>query len=116
MAGKKSRKAAVSESDSDSGPDDRNPPANAAKKQKTDEEGKPKKNEAGEYVFELSKMRNVSVKEFKGRVLVNIREFYEDKNSGELRPGKKGIALSADQWNRLKEHMNDIDAAIKECA
>lgn len=51
-----------------------------------------------------------------GRVFVNIREYYEDANSGERRPGKKGIALSVDQWERLKEHMEDIDKAIKEKA
>lgn len=49
-----------------------------------------------------------------GRVFVNIREYYEDASTGEQRPGKKGIALSVEQWNRLKEHMDDIDKVIKE--
>ncbi|CAM9129993.1 unnamed protein product [Choristocarpus tenellus] len=30
--------------------------------------------------------------------LVDIREFYEDRASGELKPGKKGISLQAAQW------------------
>ena len=49
-------------------------------------------------------------------MFVNIREYYLDKNSGEMRPGNKGIALNVEQWNRLKEHVEDIDAAVKECS
>lgn len=69
---------------------------------------------------------------FKGNVLVNIREFYTDKNSGEERPGNKGIALtkgkvssrvaimlysiqliipgglhSTEQWRALKEQVSN---------
>ena len=65
MPGKKSRKA--EDSDSDSGPDDRNPPQNAAKKQKTSSSSNLQKNDEGGYTFELSKMRQVNVKDFKGK-------------------------------------------------
>ena len=34
-------------------------------------------------------MRFASVSEFKGKKLVNIREYYQDA-SGDLKPGKKG--------------------------
>jgi len=110
-------KKEVSSSDSDSGPEDKNPAPE--KKQKVSKSSGAKsgggleKNDAGEYVFELSKMRQVSVKDFKGRVYVNIREYYQHE-SGEMRPGKKGIALSVEQWNKFKEHFDDIDKAVKE--
>ena len=32
---------------------------------------------------------------------MNIREFYEDRSTGEEKPGNKGIALNVDQWNSL---------------
>jgi hypothetical protein len=35
-------------------------------------------------------MRYVNVTEFKGKKLVNIREFYNDA-SGDMKPGKKGM-------------------------
>ncbi len=38
----------------------------------------------------MSAKRFVSVSNFKGKMLVNIREYYEDKESGETRPGRKG--------------------------
>lgn len=47
-----------------------------------------------------------------GKLYVNIREYYEDKASGDLKPGAKGIALTIDQFNSLKSQINEIDAAI----
>jgi hypothetical protein len=55
--------------------------------------------------------RKATVGMFKGRTIINIREYYEDK-CGDEKPGSKGIALTPEQWNALKEHMAGIDAAI----
>ncbi|XP_074707467.1 activated RNA polymerase II transcriptional coactivator p15-like [Strix uralensis] len=65
-----------------------------------------------EGMFQIGKMRYVRVSCFKGKVLVDIREFYADKE-GSMKPGRKGIALSAEQWNQLKEIVPEIDAAVK---
>ena len=62
--------------------------------------------------FFLGKMKYVSVRSFKNMILVDIREYYE--KDGELRPGKKGISLHAEQWNLLKENMEEIDQKIQE--
>lgn len=56
-------------------------------------------------------MRFVNLSEFKGKWYVNIREYYNA--DGELRPGKKGIMLTMEQWQKLKEHISDIDEDIK---
>jgi hypothetical protein len=45
--------------------------------------------------------RKVTVSAFKGQTLINIREFYNDKTTGEEKPGNKGIALTLDQWKLL---------------
>ncbi|KAK3098143.1 hypothetical protein FSP39_016570 [Pinctada imbricata] len=63
-------------------------------------------------MFQLSKMRFVTVSEFRGKVMVSIREHYEA--DGELRPGKKGISLNLEQWNQLKDQMDEIDAVVKD--
>nr|XP_033812714.1 activated RNA polymerase II transcriptional coactivator p15-like isoform X2 [Geotrypetes seraphini] len=63
-------------------------------------------------MFQIGKMRYVRVSSFKGKSLVDIREFYVGKE-GDTKPGRKGIALFPDQWNQLKEQIPDIDAAIK---
>ncbi|NWH63387.1 TCP4 polymerase, partial [Geococcyx californianus] len=65
-----------------------------------------------EDMFQIGKMRYVRVSCFKGKVLVDIREFYTDKE-GDMKPGRKGIALSAEQWSQLKEIIPEIDAAVK---
>ncbi|XP_065207713.1 RNA polymerase II transcriptional coactivator [Planococcus citri] len=105
----KNKKRSSSSSDSDSGPDDRNPPAKklaaapSKKKTKDEDEG-----------FHLGNNRFVKVREFRGKVMVDIREFYE--KDGELLPGKKGIALSATQWKKFKDMVNDIDEKLTEVA
>ena len=44
----------------------------------------------------------MKVREFKGKTYVDIREFYVDKNTMETKPGKKGISLSCEQYQKLK--------------
>jgi len=83
-------------------------------------------------------MKSVAISEFKGKFYVDIREYYEDKNSGESKPGKKGsfppfspppppppprhlllfgsflgISLTPEQWQALKDFIPKVDAALK---
>lgn len=53
----------------------------------------------------------MKLSEFKGKWYVNIREYYNA--DGTLRPGKKGIMLTMEQWQKLKELVDDIDEDIK---
>lgn len=62
--------------------------------------------------FPLSNKRFLTVSEFKGRVRIDIREFYLN-DKGERKPGKKGISLSRDEWDKLKDQMDDIEKTIK---
>lgn len=38
---------------------------------------------------QLSNKRRVVVSKFGGNMLISIREYYEDKNSGDMKPTKK---------------------------
>ena len=53
-----------------------------------------------------------SVQEYKGQPLVSIREYYTDKETGELKPTKKGVSLTTEQWRLIKEIMADVDGAL----
>eukprot|EP00250_Pteridium_aquilinum_P029767 c40092_g1_i1 orf=99-404(+) len=89
--------------DEDASDDDR-PARKAARTEKDDADGIT--------VCELSGHRKVSVRIFKGKVYVDIREFYT--KDGKDLPGKKGISLSLDQWDILRDNMETIDKAVKD--
>ncbi|XP_064100449.1 RNA polymerase II transcriptional coactivator-like isoform X2 [Macrobrachium nipponense] len=99
-----------SDSDSDSGPEDRAPPPKKSKSGGGD--GAAKTNDSGESYFDIDGLRRVTVREFKGRVYVDIREFYE--KDGKVLPGKKGISLSTSQWGKVKSLMDSIDGAVEQ--
>lgn len=61
---------------------------------------------------ELDKKKSVTVRKFNGINLVDIREFYIDKASGEKKPGKKGIALSEDAWRQLLKLLEEVNGAL----
>ncbi|MCL4116509.1 UNVERIFIED_CONTAM: hypothetical protein GTU68_031705 [Idotea baltica] len=106
---KKQESESESNSDSDSGPDDVNP----AKKAKTST-SKVLKNKDGESYWELDRQKRVTVREFKNKIFVDIREFYE--KDGKMLPGKKGISLSVSQWGTLKTLIDEIDSGVKDLA
>jgi Transcriptional Coactivator p15 (PC4) len=61
--------------------------------------------------FDLGSNRFVTVREFKGKKLVDIREFYQ--KDGKSLPGKKGISLQAGQFQTLYEIMDQVKEAIE---
>jgi len=70
-----------------------------------------KSDDGDESKFEIGKNRFVTVCDFRGKKMVNIREFYQN-DDGDMKPGKKGIALTIEQWNKLKDQMEEIDDAL----
>ena len=66
----------------------------------------------GDDKFKLSNNRFISVSSFRGRLKVDIREYYVN-DKGERLPGKKGISLSLDEWKKLKDYVDDVDGALK---
>ncbi|KAL1379174.1 hypothetical protein pipiens_015090 [Culex pipiens pipiens] len=95
-------------SDSDSGPEDRTP----AKKSKSEAGSSGgAKNESGEPEWFLDKNKKVTVREFKNKVYVDIREFYE--KDGKMLPGKKGVSLQVPMWKKLLEISDEVNEAIK---
>jgi len=82
------------------------------KKAKVDKKPAAKAARGNDDKFELGKMRYINVNEFKGKQYVNIREYYL-ADDGEERPGKKGISLTVEQWEKLKGFIADVDAKLK---
>ncbi|KAL8955544.1 MAG: hypothetical protein Q9183_006602 [Haloplaca sp. 2 TL-2023] len=62
----------------------------------------------------ITPTRRVNITSFKNQRMVNIREYYEDKSSGAMLPGKKGISLPIAQYSTLLTHLPSIEKALKE--
>uniref|UniRef100_A0A4W6G6B1 Activated RNA polymerase II transcriptional coactivator p15 n=1 Tax=Lates calcarifer TaxID=8187 RepID=A0A4W6G6B1_LATCA len=73
-------------------------PEKPVKKPKSGESSKPGGSSKGssnsdDNMFQIGKMRYVSVRDFKGKVLIDIREYWMNAD-GEMKPGKKGNHFS----------------------
>lgn len=63
-------------------------------------------------VIDLDHKKKVSVRQFNGTKLVDIREFYEDKKTRVMKPGLKGVTLNEEAWKKLLECQEEITAAF----
>lgn len=59
----------------------------------------------------MGKNRFIKLTEFKNNWYLDVREFYNA--DGDLKPGRKGIMLTMEQWQKFKSYIDDIDEAIK---
>ncbi|KAL8711668.1 MAG: hypothetical protein Q9225_007086 [Loekoesia sp. 1 TL-2023] len=62
--------------------------------------------------WEISDKRRVTIDSFKGNIMVNLREYYEDRNTGNMMPGKKGISLPLAQYSTLLTLLPEIEVAL----
>jgi len=105
---KKKKRKEESDSDSDSEAENKK-----KKKKKNKEEVEDGVELDDEGRVDLGRDKLMDVREFKGRLLIDTREFYTDKKDGEKKPGKKGISLSTAEWENLKKAIPYIDRKIK---
>lgn len=89
-------------------------PSDSNKKSTDDNDVKVFTSPDGERYVQLGQKKRVTVREFKGKILVDIREFY-GKDREDEKPGKKGISLNPDQWACLKKSISTIDSFFADC-
>ena len=68
---------------------------------------------ASDAIFDLGKNKRVTVRQFRNINLIDIREYYLDSSTGEMKPGKKGISLTEDLYDELLKHRLNIDEALR---
>lgn len=71
---------------------------------------------SGDTSFEvsLSNRRKATISQFKGRKFADIREYYE--KDGMLKPGQKGISLSPDQFEKLRQNLSQLTSTLESAA
>jgi hypothetical protein len=62
--------------------------------------------------------RNIRIEpsEFKGKIYVSIREWYQPDKEGQpdkFLPGKKGISLNMEEWQVIVDNFDEIKAEIE---
>jgi hypothetical protein len=57
--------------------------------------------------------KRVTVSRFKGKVRIDIREYYLD-DANDFKPGKRGLSLDVDQWTKLLAYQDLIKEAVYE--
>ena len=62
------------------------------------------------FALDDASKKRVSVSQFKGKTLINLREYWEDK------PTKKGITLSIEAFEKLKSLIPTLEAEIAKTA
>jgi len=62
--------------------------------------------------WSFGNMKKARVHQFKGKTYVDLREFYVDKSTEETKPGKKGISLNVEEYQKLKEIIPEIDSNL----
>ncbi|KAK4104205.1 PC4-domain-containing protein [Parathielavia hyrcaniae] len=70
------------------------------------------KDAEGNPYWEIGNNRRIGSSQFKGATLVNIREYYTAPD-GELKPGKKGISLSLDQYKALLKVIPQLNDELR---
>ncbi|KZT10977.1 PC4-domain-containing protein [Laetiporus sulphureus 93-53] len=66
-----------------------------------------KANDEGEKYIDLGKKRRATVSTFKGLIFLDIREYFGPEC--DEKPGKKGVTLQWEQWEKLKNSSEAID-------
>ena len=88
------------------------------KKTVTNREVVKKPDPDGGYCFTLDETRanptRISVRKYKGRLMVDIRQMYKDDDSGEWKYGKKGISLSQSEFREMAKIFHLIKEAFVE--
>ncbi|XP_063397708.1 poly [ADP-ribose] polymerase 1-like [Mytilus trossulus] len=67
----------------------------------------------GKHTYQIQDLLHINISRWKDIILVGIREYYRPTTGGQLRPGKKGISLTVDQYRTLIDQKLSISKAIQ---
>ena len=56
----------------------------------------------------------VSLTEYRGHKLIDLRVYYEPREGGERLPSKKGLTISVDLFPELKKALSELETALIE--
>lgn len=114
---RKGRSKEIVDSD-DSSADDRKASKKRVSSQKSSPAKKKRKessdDDADGNLISLGARKFATVSEFRGKLFVNLREYYE--KDGNMLPGKKGIALNMENWRNLLGKLDTIEKRIQKLA
>ncbi|KAJ2974177.1 hypothetical protein NUW58_g8742 [Xylaria curta] len=108
--GRQGKKRHVNDDDDTSG-DEQVAQRSKRSKTKTAAQAHAGKDDEGNSFWPLSNTRRITIQHFKGKDYINIREYYD--NNGDIRPGKKGIMLTLEQYDALIAAIPAVNAELQ---
>lgn len=69
------------------------------------------KSDNNEPQWQLSSDKLIKIREFRGKLYIDIRQYYNGPN-GDLLPTKKGISLTPEVYQKLKTLTKEIDEEL----
>ena len=69
------------------------------------------RSENNEPQWQLSADKLIKIREFKGKLYIDIRQYYNGPN-GDLLPTKKGVSLTPEIYQKFKNLIGEIDEEL----
>jgi hypothetical protein len=64
--------------------------------------------------FEISENKFAEVTTYRGKDKLDIREWYTDRNTQELKRTRKGVQLTAEEWDDFKARWEEFKEYVDE--
>ena len=65
--------------------------------------------------YDLGKSKFIVAKMFNGKPYINIREYYQRKDSGtKMFAGRKGVTLTLENWRELVKVIGYVERSVQE--
>ncbi|KAJ3311372.1 hypothetical protein HDV04_004097 [Boothiomyces sp. JEL0838] len=68
-----------------------------------------------QWMLDIAPSKKVTISTFTGKQTIDLRNYYKDKTTGEMKPTQKGITLTLEEFEFLYENYELIKEEYNKC-